>query len=231
MDPGPRGNAVKKTFIDSKPAFFRTPPGKLPTNLSFRFVVCLLLFCAGASLALPPVLSPPQRIEWRRREAALNAMTPAQRAGFSRRIAEWDALPEWARRDRRERALAWRALPAAERAQVALAATVFATLPPEQQQALRSEFDALDGRDRHGWLLGPVLGADYPRLQSLLSYVPAGQQPQLLQVLRSMSAAEREDLAVLAQRTPPEGRDALRRALSSTAAGNRSAWLQSQLDR
>ncbi|MCY7353903.1 MAG: DUF3106 domain-containing protein [Lysobacter sp.] len=191
----------------------------------------LLLCSAGASLALPSMLSPAQRSEWRRREASIHAMTPMQRAAFDQRLAQWNALPEQARRDRRERALAWRALPPAERAQVALAATVFATLPPEQQLALRHQFDALDARDRHGWLLGPVLGADYPRLQSLLSYVAAGQQSQLLHVLRAMSATERADLAVLAQRTPPEGRDALRRALLSTAAGNRAAWLQSQLDR
>ena len=187
--------------------------------------------CTGAALALPAILSPPQQNEWRRREAALEAMTPAQRTAFRQRIAQWDALPGPERRARRERALAWRALPADEREQVSLAATVFATLPPEQQQALRREFDALDARDRHGWLLGPVLGADYPRLQSLLSYVPAEQQQPLLQALRTMSAAERADLAVLAQRTPPEGRDALRRALLSTSAGNRQAWLRAQLDR
>ena len=196
-----------------------------------RLVLWLLLLCAGASIAFPAVLSPPQQNEWRRRDATLKAMTPAQRAAFEQRIAQWNALPEPVRRARREHALAWRALPVDERAQVTLAATVFATLPPEQQQALRNQFDALDGRDRHGWLLGPVLGADYPRLQSLLSYVPMEQQSRLLQVLRAMSAAERADLAVLAQRTPPEGRDALRRALLSTSAGNRTVWLQSQLDR
>lgn len=196
-----------------------------------RRALWLLLFCAGASVAFPTMLSPPQQNEWRRRAAALDAMPPAQRTALQARLAQWDALPESERRARREHALAWRALPPDERAQVTLAATVYATLPPEQQQALRRQFDALDGRDRHGWLLGPVLGADYPRLQSLLSYVPAEQQSPLLQVLRAMSASERADLGVLAQRTPPEGRDALRRALLSTAAGNRAAWLRMQLDR
>lgn len=200
-------------------------------HFTSRLVLWLLLLGAGASFAFPAMLSPPQQNEWRRRDATLKAMTPAQRAAFERRIAQWSALPETERRARREHALAWRALPADERAQVTLAATVFATLPPEQQQALRNQFDALDGRDRHGWLLGPVLGADYPRLQSLLSYVPVEQQSKLLQVLRAMTVAERADLAVLAQRTPPEARDALRRALLSTSAGNRTVWLQSQLDR
>ena len=196
------------------------------------FLLWMLLLCsAGASLALPTMLLPAQRSEWRLREASINAMTPAQRAAFDERIAQWNALPEQVRRDRRERAFAWRALPAAERAQVALAATVFATLTPEQQQALRNQFDALDGHDRHGWLLGPVLGADYPKLQSLLSFVPVTEQARLLQVLRSMTVTERADLAVLAQRTPPEGRHALRRALLSTSVGNRAAWLRMQLDR
>ena len=206
-------------------------PG-LAQPLLGRLALWMLLLCsAGASLALPPMLSPAQRNEWQRREASLDAMTPAQRASFDQRLAQWNALPEQARRARRERALAWRALPSAERAQVTLAATVFATLPPEQQQALRNQFDALDGRDRHGWLLGPVLGADYPKLQSLLSFVPAAEQARLLQVVRSMTVNERADLAVLAQRTPPEARDALRRALLSTAVGNRAAWLRMQLDR
>ncbi len=207
-------------------------PSSMRTFQAFlvRATLWMLLLCAGTSLAFPALLSPPQQSEWRQREATLHAMTPAQRTAFEQRIVQWDALPESERGARRERGLAWRALPANERAQVSLAATVFATLPPEQQHALRRQFDALDGRDKHGWLLGPVLGADYPRLQSLLSYVPAEQQSKLLQVLRAMNASERADLAVLAQRTPPEGRDTLRRALLSTADGNRGVWLQSQLD-
>ena len=210
--------------------FARVPPTSHPQTP--RLALAMLLLCgAAASLAQPQSLSPAQRSEWLRREATINAMSPAQRRALDLRIAQWDALPEQTRRERRERALAWRALPTEERARVMLAATVFATLPPEQQQALRHQFDTMDARDRHGWLLGPGLGADYPQLQSLVAYVPVAEQARLLQVLRSMRVAERADLAVLAQRTPPESRAALRRALLSTAAGNRGAWLRMQLDR
>lgn len=213
----------------TRPSAPALPTGKAE---ALRLALALLLLCAAAAnLAQPRSLSPAQRSEWLRREATIDAMTPAQRRALDLRIAQWNALPEQARRERREHALAWRALPTEERAQVMLAATVFATLPPEQQQALRRQFEALDGRDRHGWLLGPVLGADYRQLQSLVSYVPVAEQAPLLEVLRSMSVAERADLAILAQRTPPQGRAALRRALLSTAAGNRGAWLRMQLDR
>jgi hypothetical protein len=45
-----------------------------------------------------------------------------------------------------------------------------------------------------------------------------------------MTPAERNDLAVLAQRVPPQQRDALRRGLLATNAGNRTAWLQLRLE-
>jgi hypothetical protein len=46
-----------------------------------------------------------------------------------------------------------------------------------------------------------------------------------------MTPTERADLAVLAQRTPPQQRDALRRGLLSTSDANRAVWLQAQLER
>src|SRR3546814_5351733 len=75
---------------------------------------------------------------------------------------------------------------------------------------LRAKYEALDGSERRGWMLGPVLGADYPKLHSLVSQVPAGQRESLLAALRALSPEARDDLAVLAQRTPPQARDALR---------------------
>jgi hypothetical protein len=80
-------------------------------------------------------------------------------------------------------------------------------------------------------MLGPVLGADYARLQPLLAHVPLAQQPGLLHTLRSMTPMQRSDLAVLVQRTPPAERDALRRALVSTSDANREAWLRLSLER
>jgi hypothetical protein len=53
----------------------------------------------------------------------------------------------------------------------------------------------------------------------------------LLAALHAMTPTERADLAVLAQRTPPQRRDALRRGLLSTSDANRAAWLQAQLER
>ena len=46
-----------------------------------------------------------------------------------------------------------------------------------------------------------------------------------------MTPAERADLGMLARRSAPAQRDALRRALLSTSAANRAAWLQAELQR
>ena len=48
-------------------------------------------------------------------------------------------------------------------------------------------------------------------------------------MLRVMTTEERADLAVLAYRTPPQERDALRRALLETTDDNRAAWLRLRL--
>lgn len=92
-------------------------------------------------------------------------------------------------------------------------------------------FSALPYEERRGWLLGPRLGQAWPRLQSLLMQVPAVQREPLLAVLYELSALQLDDLATLAQRTPPQERDALRRELLSTAAANRTAWLRERLRR
>lgn len=163
--------------------------------------------------------------------ATLAAMTPTQRQALEARLEAWRALDEPRRRELRARWQAWAALPDTERDALRTAANAYAALPVEQRLALRARFDALDGSERRGWLLGSTLGVDYPRLQPLLAQVPEGQRQPLLDTLRAMDAAERIDLAVLAQRTPPSQRDALRRELLSTAAGNRRAWLRGRLDR
>ena len=196
-----------------------------------------LLVLAAAAGALPPelqqrvaALPSEQRQALQARQAVLDAMTPAQRQAFAQQVAAWDALPLAVRRERRERWQAWQALPLAQQLQVRTAAAVAAVLPDAQQQALRQRFDALDGSVRHGWLLGPELGADYAVLLPLLAHVPVVQRDRMLAVLRALTPAERLDLGVLAQRTPPQQRDALRRALLSTSAENRGAWLRLRLD-
>ncbi|MEP6632762.1 MAG: DUF3106 domain-containing protein [Luteimonas sp.] len=175
--------------------------------------------------ALPAV----QRGELLQHQAVWNIWTTEQRQAFVQRVAAWDALLPPARAQRRDAWQAWMALPPTERARLQVAADAYAALPPDRQSALRQTFDALDASDRRGWLLGPTLGRDYPHLQSLLAQVPVDERTPLLTALRAMTPAERGDLAVLAQRTPPQDRDAMRRALLSSS--NRGVWLRERLDR
>lgn len=157
---------------------------------------------------------------------ALASLAPAQREALQRRVAEWEGLPEAMRRERREAWQAWRALPAAERDRMRAAREAWRALPVAEQQALRARFDALDAGIRRGWLLGPVLGADWPRLHALFAQVPPADREALLDALRALPPQARADLGVLAQRTPPQDRDALRRELMSQAPVQRAAWLR-----
>ena len=181
--------------------------------------------------AILPQLQPDQRALLRQRAATWTGWSAAERAEFTARAAAWDALSPSDRGERRERYAAWRALSTDERAAVRAAMTRYAALPADQQQLLRAQFDALDRSDRRGWLLGPALGMDYPALKPLLAQVPAADHEGLLRVLRAMSQQQRIELGVLVQRTPPQERDDLRRALISTSAANRQEWLWSRLER
>ena len=69
------------------------------------------------------------------------------------------------------------------------------------------------------------------RLQPLLMQVAAEQRLPLRSALRAMSPQQRAALGVLAQRTPPQARDRLRRELLAVPVANRGAWLMEQLDR
>ena len=178
-----------------------------------------------------PQLQPLQREQLQQRAATWNGWTAGERAQFSARAAAWDALPAAQRGQRRERHLAWRALPGNERAAVRAGMRRFAQLPVDRQQSLRAAFDGLDRSQRRGWLLGPVLGVEYPSLQPLLAQLPAPDHAPMLRVLRAMTPQQRVDLATLVQRTPPHERDELRRTLQSTSAANRQAWLWLQLER
>ena len=172
-----------------------------------------------------------QRSRLYRRAEAFAAMDAASREQLRRRLAEWQALPEAQRRERRERWQAWQALPAAERARLQAAASAFAALPVQEQLDLRARFAQLDESHRRGWLLGPALGADWERLQPLLMHVPADQRAPLLAALRGMTAQQRADLGVLAQRTPPQQRERLRRELLAQPPAARGRWLVDRLDR
>ena len=165
------------------------------------------------------------------RAARLQAMSSEQRVQFGQRLAEWKVLPLAEREDRRARYQAWLQLEQAERTRLRAVAAEIATFPPQRQQALRAQFDALDASQRRGWRLGPALGADYEKLQPLLAYVPPAQRLPLLAALRAMSAEQRTGLAVLAQRTPPQDREALRGELLALSPAQVAAWLRRRLDR
>ncbi|MGH8060523.1 MAG: DUF3106 domain-containing protein [Pseudoxanthomonas sp.] len=165
------------------------------------------------------------------RAARLQAMSSEQRVQFGQRLAEWKALQLAEREDRRARYQAWLQLEEAERTRLRAVAAEVAAFPPQRQQALRAQFDALDASQRRGWRLGPTLGADYEKLQPLLAYVPPAQRLPLLAALRAMSAEQRAGLAVLAQRTPPQDRDALRAELLAQSGTQLEAWLQQKLAR
>jgi len=178
-----------------------------------------------------PQLQPAQRALLQQRATTWSGWTAAERADYSARVAAWDRLPPAQRGQRREHHLAWQGLPGGERAAIRDARKRYASLTAGQRQALRVTFDALDRSQRRGWLLGPVLGVDYPALQPLLAQLPAADHAPMLRVLRAMTPQQRIDLATLVQRTPPHERDELRRALLSTSAANRQAWLWLRLER
>lgn len=195
------------------------------------------VIAAGAAQGLPPSLQAAAdalprdlRAQALAYQARLDALAPDERQRLQRRLAAWDALPPQTRRARREAWLAWQALPPAERATLRAAAAAFAALPADQRDALRARYDALDGSEQEGWKLGPVLGADWPRLHALFAQVPEAQRAALPAALRALTPQARSDLAVLAQRTPPQGRDELRNALLATPAPARALWLRRQVD-
>ncbi|SDQ31150.1 hypothetical protein SAMN05428982_0590 [Pseudoxanthomonas sp. CF385] len=138
----------------------------------------------------------------------------------------WEALT----RQRADYA-AWQALEEADRARLRAAARDLAMQPADAQQALRTRFGALDAMEHRGWRLGPVLGAVWPRLQPLFAYVPAREREPLLALLRQLDATALDDLAALAQRTPPQERDRFRHALIRVPAGQRTAWLHARRER
>lgn len=208
-----------------------------PAHVAVAVAVLLIAGLAGAR-AMPdelrhvlPLLQPPQRAAIEAQLRAWNAWTEPERRAFTRRAHEWDALPVAVRQQRRAAWWAWNRLSDDERLRLRSEATRLATLTPAERMALRAQFDALDLTTQRGWMLGPALGADFPRLQPLLAQAPREDHTDLLRTLRATTPEERGQLAVLVQRTPPQDRERLRRDLVSTSDSNRAAWLQLQLER
>lgn len=131
-------------------------------------------------------------------------------------------------RQRRADYATWRALPEGERERVRQAAARFNALPADQQQRLRQQFQAQDQAFREGWRLGPQLGLEFPKLHGLFGFVPPEQREAALAVLRQLSPAQLAQLTLVAQRTPPQERDAVRSAFLAVPAAERDSWLKRQ---
>lgn len=206
-----------------------------------RWSLLPLLLAAGAALAVPPGLEGlgdtwdkldlSLRQQLQERAATWQRWDENTRQAFLARMTDWDALDRGEQAARRIRYQSWQELSNYDQARLRAAASAYGSLPEAERAKLREQFNALDASERRGWLLGPELGADYPALQPLLAQVPADEHDALLRALRGMDAAQREELAVLVQRTAPQDRDRLRRELMSTSAANRGQWLRGRLGR
>ncbi|MDQ3038333.1 MAG: DUF3106 domain-containing protein [Pseudomonadota bacterium] len=174
------------------------------------------------ALHLPVVLAPPPRIPTHPTRAADQ---------LAARLRQWDALPPHARGLRRGHWQAWRALNADERVRLRVMHLRWGKLAPQEQQGLRERFLAQPSDARLGWWLGPALGQDWPRIQSMFSYVDPGERDGLLQLLRQTDSNGWDVLERLAQATPPEERAQLRSELLMQGPSQRDAWLRAQLAR
>lgn len=155
--------------------------------------------------------------------------SPASPAGNRTTAAPaWEHLSAEQRRERRAQHATWRAMTESERQRVRDAAARFVTLPPDRQQALRDQFNAQDQAFRDGWRLGPLLGEYFGRLQGMFGFVPEAQRDRTLAVLRQLSPAQLSQLALVAQRTPPQQREQVRTEFLGVAPGQRDAWLARQ---
>ncbi len=143
-------------------------------------------------------------------------------------VPAWENLSAEQRRERRAQHATWRAMTESERQRVRDAAARFAALPPDRQQVLREQFNAQDQAFRDGWRLGPLLGEYFGRLQGMFGFVPEAQRDRTLAVLRQLSPAQLAQLALVAQRTPPQQREQVRTEFLGVAPGQRDAWLARQ---
>jgi hypothetical protein len=143
----------------------------------------------------------------------------------------WSSLDAAGRDDARARYAAWRALGEGERARIRQAQARLAALPPDQQQALRTRFEAMDRLYRDGWRLGPQLGRHYAALQPMFGYVPQAQRTQVLDLLHALDDEQLAQLSVISQRTAPQDRARVRDDLLAQPAAARTRWLSTHLAR
>lgn len=143
----------------------------------------------------------------------------------------WTSMNAQQKRELRVRYAAWQALPDAEKQRIRGAGSALAALSASERQAAHARFAGMDQMHRDGWLLGPRLGVAYARLQPLLGYLPDAQRAPMRALLEQLDAASLEHLSLIAQRTPPQDRDALRDALLAVPTAQRAAWLQEKVGR
>ncbi|MBH1627645.1 DUF3106 domain-containing protein [Stenotrophomonas maltophilia] len=184
---------------------------------SLLLALPLSLSAAPQSLSVP--LPPP---------VPGSAPAPPASAAATPAPAEFAQLDAQQQRQRRADYAAWRALPEAERERIRQAAARFNALPADQQQRMRQQFQAQDQAFRDGWRLGPQLGLEFPKLHGLFGFVPPEQRESALAVLRQLSPAQLAQLTLVAQRTPPQERDAVRSAFLAVPAAERDSWLKRQ---
>ncbi len=156
---------------------------------------------------------------------------PGTGEGMAVPAQRWDQLSPEQKRQRRAQYTAWRAMGPDAQRRVREAAARFAALPPSQQQALRERFTAQDQSFRDGWRLGPLLGEYFGRLQGMFGFVPEDQRAATLAVLQQLTPAQVAQLALVAQRTPPQQRDSVRATFLAIPAPQRDAWLTQQVGR
>lgn len=193
------------------------------TRRSERMLMAVAALLAIAGLAAATAPEPVAVLA--QRDAYWNQLAATEQTELAARVQAWDALPVQERHERRARYQAWRELGETDRARLRIAARAFAALPAEEQARLHTLFAAQNRMQQEGWRLGPELGADWPRLQPLFAYVPAGERGALLSLLRQLDASQREDLAALAQRIPPQEREGFRHQLLRVPAAQRADWL------
>lgn len=193
------------------------PPMNKSMFASLLLALPLSLSAAPQSLSVP--LPPPV--------PGSSPATPAS-ATATPAPAEFAQLDAQQQRQRRADYAAWRALPEAERERIRQAAARFNALPADQQQRMRQQFQAQDQAFRDGWRLGPQLGLEFPKLHGLFGFVPPEQRESALAVLRQLSPAQLAQLTLVAQRTPPQERDAVRSAFLAVPAAERDSWLKRQ---
>lgn len=168
---------------------------------------------------------------WAAPAPALPGLPPASSPAPQDPARVWSSMAPLQQRELRARYAAWRALSEPERAGIRRAVAALAALPPAQQTTLRQRFANLDQLHRDGWRLGPELGTVYPKLQPLFGYLPAEQRAPALALLRELNPAQLAQLVLIAQRTPPQDREALRTQLLALPSAARTDWLNEKVGR